>query len=340
MSPLVSVVIPCFDTAPYIAEAIASALGQSHDRVEVIVIDDGSTDGSSDVIATFGGRIISERVTNGGAPRARNRGLALARGEAVVFLDADDLLAPDTIAASLVTLEAAHRRSVVAAPWSYLVRDGAGWRAQPHDVKPAPNGDPLAGWLVRRYQATASLLWPSALVRDLGGWDETLTKNQDGDLAMRAFVAGAGLAFSRARGSALYRHYGAGSHSLASRVRAIDVESCIRVIDKVAAGLRTMGRFEPYRVWVARGYHELAHLYFASQPELARVAAARAEELAGARAIWGSWSHRVATTILGLEGKERLAAKLARLGFGDQLRRLNARGTEQSTGPGYSRRSR
>jgi len=115
MSTRVSVVIPCFNAASYVGQAIDSALAQSHGDVEVIVIDDGSTDGSSEVIASFGARIRSEQLPHGGAPRARNRGLALATGQAVTFLDADDLLAHDTIAASLVALAVAPQRSVVAA---------------------------------------------------------------------------------------------------------------------------------------------------------------------------------------------------------------------------------
>ncbi len=317
----VSVIMPCLDAVAFVGEAIDSALAQTHGNVEIIVVDDGSTDGSLDVVAGYGDRVRHERLAHGGAPRARNHGLKLATGDAVVFLDADDVIAPDVIARSLEMLQATRGRSLVAAPWSYLVRCDGRWAPRPHDVQPAPNGDPLAGWLVRRYQATASLLWPMQLVRDLGGWDESLTQNDDGDIAMRAFIAGAGLAFSRGRGQAYYRHYGPGSSSLASRSRRCDVESCIRVIDKVALGLRATGRFEAYRVWVARGYHELARLYYFAEPDLARAAAQRADELAGRAAIWGTLAHRVATNLLGLEGKEQLAAWLGKVGVGARQRR-------------------
>ena len=320
----VSVIIPCLDAVAFVGEAIDAALAQTHGDVEIIVVDDGSTDGSLDVVAAYGDRVRHERLAHGGAPRARNHGLRLATGDAAVFLDADDVIAPDVIARSLEMLKTTRGRSLVAAPWSYLVNRDGRWVPRRHDVPPAPHGDPLAGWLVRRYHATASLLWPMQLVRDLGGWDETLTKNQDGDIAMRAFIAGAGLAFSLGRGQAYYRHYGPGSASLASRIRRCDVESCIRVIDKVALGLREIGRFEPYRVWVARGYHELARLYYFVEPDLARAAAQRADDLAGRAAIWGTVPHRVATNVLGLERKEQLAAWLARLGVGARLRRTRA----------------
>ncbi|MEZ6146240.1 MAG: glycosyltransferase [Planctomycetaceae bacterium] len=92
--PLVSIIIPCYNAAEFVAEAIESAAGQTYGNVEVIVIDDGSTDESVDVLRSFGDRIRWETGPNRGACAARNRGLELAQGEIVQFLDSDDLLHP------------------------------------------------------------------------------------------------------------------------------------------------------------------------------------------------------------------------------------------------------
>ena len=94
-SPLTSVVIPCYNAEGYVGEAIESALNQTYRPVEVIVIDDGSTDGSLDVIRSFGDRIRYESGPNRGPSAARNRGVQLARGELIQFLDADDVLHPE-----------------------------------------------------------------------------------------------------------------------------------------------------------------------------------------------------------------------------------------------------
>jgi len=94
--PLVTVVIPCFNQAQYLPGALSSVHRQTWPRVESIVIDDGSTDDTSRVAARFGATIV-RRQANQGLSRARNAGLALANGEFVVFLDADDELLPDAI---------------------------------------------------------------------------------------------------------------------------------------------------------------------------------------------------------------------------------------------------
>jgi len=96
-APLVSIVIPCYNAQAYVGEAITSALEQTYPNKEVIVIDDGSTDGSLEVIRSFGDRIRWETGPNRGGCAARNRGIELARGELIQFLDADDLLHPDKL---------------------------------------------------------------------------------------------------------------------------------------------------------------------------------------------------------------------------------------------------
>jgi glycosyltransferase involved in cell wall biosynthesis len=96
--PLVSIVIPVRDGGGFLAAAIASVCGQSVDDLEVIVVDDGSTDGSFDVAASHpDGRTRAVRQAATGAAAARNHGARLARGEWLAFLDADDLWVPDKL---------------------------------------------------------------------------------------------------------------------------------------------------------------------------------------------------------------------------------------------------
>jgi glycosyltransferase involved in cell wall biosynthesis len=93
--PSVDIVVNNHNYARFVSEAVESALAQTHEGVTVIVVDDGSTDGSQDVIRSFGERIVPVLKENGGQASAFAAGLAVSRGEIVIFLDADDMLAPD-----------------------------------------------------------------------------------------------------------------------------------------------------------------------------------------------------------------------------------------------------
>lgn len=91
-SPLLSVVIPCFNYGDYLGQAIDSALAQTYRRVEVIVVDDGSTDDTEAVALSYGDRIRYVRQANAGPEAARNNGIRMAGGDCIVCLDADDTL--------------------------------------------------------------------------------------------------------------------------------------------------------------------------------------------------------------------------------------------------------
>lgn len=96
--PLISVVIPCFNYARYVASAIDSVLTQEYPNKELIVVNDGSTDGSAEVIARYSGRLTNVSQENRGSIGAYNRGFSMARGAIVILLDADDVLSPDALA--------------------------------------------------------------------------------------------------------------------------------------------------------------------------------------------------------------------------------------------------
>lgn len=97
-SPLVTVIVPVYNTAPYLKECFASISSQTYQRLEIIAVDDGSTDGSSELLDEIAEKDIRIKVVhkdNGGVSSARNKGLALAHGEYISFVDSDDTLEPD-----------------------------------------------------------------------------------------------------------------------------------------------------------------------------------------------------------------------------------------------------
>lgn len=100
-SPLVSIVIPTFNREDLVAQAIDSALAQTHPRCEVVVVDDGSTDRTADVLARYAGRIVAIRQENAGLAGARNTGIRASRGAFVGFLDSDDLWEPRLVEEAL-----------------------------------------------------------------------------------------------------------------------------------------------------------------------------------------------------------------------------------------------
>jgi hypothetical protein len=121
--PDVSVIVSCFNYERYVGEAIASALAQEGAAAEVIVVDDGSEDDSRDAIAAFGERITPIFKANGGQASALNAGFAASSGEAVIFLDADDVLLPS---AARTVAEALAGELVAKAHWSTPVIDASG----------------------------------------------------------------------------------------------------------------------------------------------------------------------------------------------------------------------
>ena len=89
--PLISVIIPAYNAEKYLAEALTSIINQNYDSIEIILVDDGSTDGTAKVAAVFETRVRYVYQENSGPPAARNKGLSMAQGNVIAFLDSDDL---------------------------------------------------------------------------------------------------------------------------------------------------------------------------------------------------------------------------------------------------------
>jgi glycosyltransferase involved in cell wall biosynthesis len=121
MSTTVSVVIPVYNGAAFIARAIDSALEQSHRPTEVIVVNDGSTDATLDVLAAYRGRIRLLSIANGGVSNARNLGMQASTGELIAFLDADDSWHPNKLQLQVAAMRAYPRAALCCC--DYVVLD-------------------------------------------------------------------------------------------------------------------------------------------------------------------------------------------------------------------------
>lgn len=104
--PLVSVIVPAFNAERWIGETLDSILAQTYRRLEIIVVDDGSTDRTANVVRAFGSRVLYKYQANsGGCAVPRNHGISLSSGELLCFLDADDLFVPDRVATQVAFME-------------------------------------------------------------------------------------------------------------------------------------------------------------------------------------------------------------------------------------------
>lgn len=182
--PLVSILIPCCNAERWVGDAIQSALDQTYAHKEVIVVDDGSTDRSVDVIKSFGDRIRWETWPNRGANAARNRLLELSQGEWLQYLDADDYLLPTKIEVQMKAVSQTACDLVVSPCDSDI------------GVISAPGtGDPwvdLMGW---RLGNTISNLWRKEALIAAGGWDPSCRRGQDYDMMFRLLRNGARVAY-------------------------------------------------------------------------------------------------------------------------------------------------
>ena len=188
-APLVSVVIPAFEARPWVEDTIDSVLAQTHPRVEIIVVDDGSTDGTGTFVRErYGADVACIRQENAGLAAARNAGLEVASGRYVQFLDADDLLLPQKIARHVEILEENPGADVVYCDFEYVNADGS---HAAHELRPFFRAGRILRPLLRRnfIVAHAPLSRLSAL-REVGGFDEHLRACEDYDLWLRLAADG------------------------------------------------------------------------------------------------------------------------------------------------------
>jgi glycosyltransferase involved in cell wall biosynthesis len=191
--PKVSVIIATYNNSQYITEAINSVLNQTYTAYEIIIIDDGSTDNTAEVLQPYldqyQDQIKYYYQTNQGVSKARNFGIEIATGEYVVFLDADDLFLPDKLASQVAVFQAKPYLGIVHSGWRLIKESGE----KISDVKLWQYGHSLEidleTWVVWK-PVTISLMFKNSWLQNFGGFDTRWTHGEDIDLIMRLSLNG------------------------------------------------------------------------------------------------------------------------------------------------------
>jgi glycosyltransferase involved in cell wall biosynthesis len=274
--------MPCHNAGKYVAEALDSVLGQSYPNIEIIVVDDNSSDSSPGILRSYGPRGVSViEQPCGSASRARNTALKAAQGELIKFMDADDVVSANMIESQVCAL-AGHRAAVAVSEWGRFYGDDlSSYRPNPDETwqdLPGPE------WLVRSFRHARPMmqagmfLLPRSVVDKVGGWNEELTLIDDFEFFSR-LICEVDVKF--VKGATLYYRSGMpGSLSIQSSRRARESE-CESLLLGTAYLLAKRQDTAARRACANVCQHMIYDLY-PEHPDLAARLAQRVEECGGA----------------------------------------------------------
>lgn len=181
--PLVSAIIPCYNAAKFLPEAIESVISQTYDNIEIIVVNDGSTDGTDQVVCPYLDKIQYVKQANAGPAAARNNGISHANGEYIAFLDADDLWRADKIQKQIEIIDTCTDIAMVYSKFENFCNDtGEKLSVMPDST---PSGLLFDLILQKNIIALPSVLLRKSKIIEVGGFDESLATAEDTNLWLK-----------------------------------------------------------------------------------------------------------------------------------------------------------
>ncbi len=317
MPPLVSILIPAYNAEPWIADTLKSVAGQTWPDKEIIVVDDGSKDGTVAVARRFessGVKVVQQE--NRGPAAARNHAYRLSQGEYIQFIDADDLLSPEKISEQIKVLREGPPRMLGICGWVYF-QDGADpEKGLAEEGWPAVNTDSPVEWLIALLGPEGpsgmvphgAWLTPRAVAEAAGSWDETPSPDDDGEYFARVVLASAGIRRA-ATGHFYYRKRPTGvswSSTRNAKLQAGALHSLERKAEHLLArtsdprAKRALANCFMYRAVEAYPYF----------PELTRRALQEAEDLGGSDFVppFGTWKGERFRRLFGWKAARRVQA--------------------------------
>ncbi|HME41668.1 MAG TPA: glycosyltransferase [Syntrophorhabdales bacterium] len=314
---LVSVIIPTHNCARFLGEAMDSVLAQTYRPIELIVVDDGSTDNTGSVLEEWGRNVRRDRMIHfrtfcqeqRGAPAARNKGLIESQGEYIQFLDADDILSPGKMASQVSILSGSGGGEKAAyGPWRHFVTSGN--RILVYNPQyGVSEGEWLKQWLSGWFVPPHSLLWMRSDVIRLGPWDESSAPDDDGEYAMRYLASGGRLIFC----PEMWVYYRQNpnvalfGNSLSGRRTASSIRARIRVARRMERFLAETGLLDDeYSRALSHRYYGIAKNYTTGNRLLRRLCLRDFRRLSRDGNAPGTSRHRVLARLFGFVLTQKL----------------------------------
>ena len=316
MRTLVSILIPCYNSANWISETLESALAQTWPNKEIIVVDDGSTDNSLAVAKSFESpivKVISQE--NRGASAARNRAFQESKGDFIQYLDADDLLASDKIERQIQLLADRNPDCVAAGEWARFYKTPSETLFIPQplwtDMSPvewlvcAGNG----GWMMH----PAAWLVPRPIAEKAGSWNESLSLDDDGEYFCRVVLASKGVKFCQ--GAKTYYRSG-NSTSLSGSQSPAALESAFLSLDLSTKALLSTEDNPRTRHACATKLQRFIYEVYPDVPDLRKKAEARVQQLGGSELKpHGGPMFKLLSHIVGWQQAKRIQKLVYRYGY-------------------------
>jgi len=326
LGPLVSILIPSYNAEPWIAETLTSALAQTWVNIEIIVVDDGSTDHTLAAARKFAStrvQVISQ--PNGGASAARNRALKAAQGNYIQYLDADDLLEPDKIERQLELLVNGNPDWIASGAWARFFDHPSRSQFVPQMLwtDAAPVDWLVTAWTHHLMMHPAAWLVPRHISERAGPWDETLSLDDDGEYFSRVILASSMIKFC----AAVKTYYRSGmAASLSGRRSPEALLSGYRSIELGCAHLLSQEDSARTRRTCAARYQRFIYEVYPAVPELMALAQAKVAALGGARApVNGGPVFRLAASVVGW----KLARRLQLFGYARGYKSIMGRRSDE-----------
>lgn len=314
MSSLVSIIIPCYNAERWIADAIESCLAQTYHPIEIIVVDDGSTDGSAETAKSclMQGHIPYQiiHIENSGPSRARNIGWQYAQGEWVQFLDADDLLTPDKINLQMQrVLTDSPDTAVLFSKWQYLTQhNNQGWQASGYIHQPSLS-EPIPDLLRSdAFLAMGSYIVQRCWLKCVAGFDESMWLIEDVNLLLRIAHTGGKFIFVDTPHPIFF--YRQQSTSLSHSNQAKFIEACFHNTQLVNQWLVQRGQMsEEERKVLLEAYNFIARFSYEVNRETFYPAYNALKQLSGGHYIPDQPKHlRLVAMLLGYPQAELVAS--------------------------------
>lgn len=272
MAGLVSIIIPCFNSLPFLKETLTCAFNQTYPNIEIIVIDDNSTDGSYEYLQSLNKpNLILAKNKGKGACAARNYGLELAKGYYIQFLDADDLLSPDKIEKQVIRLQTLDRNTVASCGWVHFSNKADIDKYQPQKIDlsySAPTEWLKDSWSGEGMTTIHSWLIPRLLIAQAGSWDEELIKNQDGEFMARILCHASSIVFLED----IYSFYRKPAATNISQNKSKEAIESVLKSYKLYEYVLQFRDDEPIKKALANNYNHFIYVYYNTYPNLSKKA--------------------------------------------------------------------